>query len=222
LQSSARAIVFGANYSVYTRIVRLALLEKGIAYDLREVDIFAPGGPPAGYMNCHPFARIPAFEHGDVRLYETGAITRYVDDAFSGPRLQPADALMRARMNQAVSILDAYAYRTWVWDIFVERVRKPQRGEEADEAKISGALPRARTCLESLQSIQSGQPWIAGSDLSLADLYALPMLALFRLTPEGRAMLGEFPRRTDWLDRISVRASVAATRSPIEDGSPAR
>jgi hypothetical protein len=35
-------------------------------------------------------------------------------------------------------------------------------------------------------------------------------------------MLGEFPRRTDWLDRISVRASVAATRSPIEDGSPAR
>ena len=38
--------VYGAPYSVYVRIVRLALEEKGVAYRLEEVDIFADGGPP--------------------------------------------------------------------------------------------------------------------------------------------------------------------------------
>ena len=67
-------IVFGAAYSVYVRIVRLALEEKGVAYRLEEVDIFAEGGPPADHLARHPFARIPAFEHEGFALFETAAI----------------------------------------------------------------------------------------------------------------------------------------------------
>ena len=36
--------LFGAEYSVYTRIVRLALEEKGVSYRLEPVDIFAEDG----------------------------------------------------------------------------------------------------------------------------------------------------------------------------------
>jgi glutathione S-transferase len=217
LTATASPIVFGARYSVYTRIVRLALVEKGIAHELREVDIFAPGGPPAGYLERQPFARIPAFEHDGLALYETGAVARYIDEALPGPRLQPEDVLARARMNQAISILDAYAYRTWVWDIFVERVRKPQRGEQTDEARLAAALPRARVCLESLDAIGEGAPWLAGPELTLADLYALPMLVLYRLTPEGAVMLQDQPRLSQWLERMQQRPAVRATRFPLED-----
>ena len=77
-------IIFGAAYSVYVRAVRLALAEKGVAYRLEEVDIFAEGGPPPGYLERHPFARIPAFEHGGFRLHETNAISLYVEEAFEG------------------------------------------------------------------------------------------------------------------------------------------
>jgi len=76
----------------------------------------------------HPFGKIPAFEHAGFRLYEAGAITRYVDEAFPGHRLQPDDACGRARTNQIISILDSYAYRTLVWDIYVERVTRPAGG----------------------------------------------------------------------------------------------
>ena len=93
-------ILFGAAYSVYVRIARLALAEKGVAYRLVEVDIFAEGGPPADYAARQPFGRIPAFEHDGFRLYESGAITRYVDEAFPGPPLQPAEPQARARVNQ--------------------------------------------------------------------------------------------------------------------------
>jgi glutathione S-transferase len=105
-----KQIVFGAPYSVYVRAVRLALEEKGIPYELVPVDVFAAGGPPPDHMARHPFGKIPAFEHAGFRLYEAGAITRYVDDVFPGPPLQPNDPHGRAGINQIVSILDSYAY----------------------------------------------------------------------------------------------------------------
>jgi len=73
------------------RIVRLALEEKEVKYDLVGVDVFAKTGVPKEHLTRHPFGRIPAIEHGDFRLYETGAIVRYIDDAFPGCNLQPTD-----------------------------------------------------------------------------------------------------------------------------------
>ena len=133
-------ILFGAAYSVYVRIARLALAEKGVAYRLVEIDIFAEGGPPAEYAARQPFGRIPAFEHDGFRLYESGAITRYVDEAFAGPPLQPQDPRGRARVNQILSILDSYAYRTLVWDIY-RRARAG--GRERPRARTKpGSPPR--------------------------------------------------------------------------------
>src|SRR5260370_28342586 len=141
MRSGDRPIVFGAPYSVYVRAVRPALEQKGIAYELVPVDILAPSGPPADHMKRHPFGKIPAFEHEGFRLYEAGAITRYVDEMFAGPSLQPADPRSRARMTQIIGILDSYAYRTLVWDIYVERVARPATRSAADQVRIAAALP---------------------------------------------------------------------------------
>lgn len=208
--------VFGAAYSVYVRIVRLVLVEKDVPYELEEVDVFGPGGPPAVYLERHPFGRMPAFEHDGFRLYETSAITRYVDEAFDGPALQPPDPPTRARMNQIISVLDSYAYRTLVWDLFVERVRAPAQGRLPDEARIAAALPRAETALDALVELMAGGPYLAGPRLTLADLHAAPMFIYARLADEGAALLHRRPALTAWLDRVLERPSVAATRSPFE------
>ena len=214
--SRQRLVLHGAAYSVYTRIVRLVLMEKGLSYDLREVEVFGPGGPPKAYLALHPFGRIPALEHGSMRLYETGAITRYLDAAFPEPPLLPTSPRRRARVDQIIGILDSYAYRAMVWDIFVERIRAPAQGRVPDEARISAALPHARTCLEALEALQDGRRFLVGSRLTLADLHAIPILAYFVMTPEGRALMREFPVLGAWWARISARPSVSATRSPFE------
>ena len=211
-----KPIVFGATYSVYVRIVRLALEEKAVDYRLAEVDVFAAGGPPAEYRRRHPFGRIPAFEHGGFRLYEAGAIARYVDEVFPGPALMPATAQARARVNQIIGILDSYAYRTWVWDIYVERMRLAERAGAPDEAKIAAALPRAETCLAAIEDLMTGGPHLLGDRPTLADLHAAPMIALFRLAPEGRAMLAGHARLAEWWEAMNRRPSMAATRSPRE------
>jgi len=206
---SAKPVLYGARYSVYVRAALLALQEKGVAFDLVEVDIFAPEGPPPGYLERHPFGRIPAFEHDGFALYETAAITRYVDEAFSGPALQPADACGRARMTQIIGILDSYAYRPMVWDVYVERVSKPREDRPSDEARIAAALPRARLCLDVLEGFLGDRPWLLGGAPSLADLHAAPILDYFRMAPEGRELLARHGRLAAWWDRIAARPSAA-------------
>ncbi len=213
----AEPIVFGAAYSVYLRAVRLALEEKGVPYRLEEVDIFADGGPPEDYLARHPFARIPAFEHEGFRLYETSAISLYVDEAFDGPPLMPGDLRQRARAHQIIGILDNYAYRTLVWDVFVERVQVPQGGGTSDETKIAEALTRARTCLAAVEALMAHSAYLAGPQLSLADLRAAPMIAKFRMAPEGARLLDEFPGLARWWDGMAKRPSLAATRSAMDD-----
>lgn len=209
-------VLRGATYSVYTRIARLALAEKALAYTFEEMDIFAEGQPSAEHLARHPFGRIPVLEQGTFSLYETAAICRYLDEGFAGPPLQPADAKGRARMAQIVGLLDSYAYRTLVWDVFVERIDAPREGRAPDEAKIAAALPKARLCLGALQDLMGAGPWLAGASLSLADLHAAPMLAYFRLTPEGTALLAEHPALAAWWERMSARPAMAATRFALE------
>jgi len=212
----ARPILYGATYSVYTRIARLALEEKGVSYDLVEVDVFAPGGAPPDHLRRQAFGRIPAFEHDGFRLYETCAIAGYVDEAFPGPPLMPDEARERARVRQVVSILDSYAYRPLVWDVYVERVRAHTLCRVSDEARIAAALDRAETCLRALSALRADAEWLAGVQFTLADLHAAPMVALFCLAPEGAALLGRIPGWAAWWERIQARPSIATTRFPIE------
>ncbi len=202
----------GASYSVYTRIARLALEEKLVRYELKEVEIFGPGGVPAEHLERHPFGRIPVLDHDGFRLYETAAITRYVDESFSGPTLQPTAPAARARMNQIISVLDSYAYRPMIWGVFVQRVSIPGEGGTADEQIVERALPGAAKCLEVLQAQLGDRRYLVDDMLTLADLHAAPMLMYFAVTPEGKRMLAEHPNISRWLTDMLSRASVGRTK----------
>lgn len=210
LSDVADPIVYGATYSVYVRTCRMALAEKGVPYTLVPVDVFAPGGPPAEHLARQPFGKIPAFEHDGFALYETGAITRYVDEAFDGPPLQPADPKARARMTQAIGLQDGHVYPDLVWGVYVERIEAPARGRATNEARIARLLPKAETCLAALEALANGA-WLAGDQLTLADLHAAPMFALFRRAPEGAAMMPRYPRLETWWAAISDRPSFIET-----------
>jgi glutathione S-transferase len=203
----AKPILYGADYSVYVRIARMTLAEKGVGYELVPLDIFAAEGVPAWYLELHPFGRIPALEHDGFRLFETGAIARYVDEAFDGPALQPADARGRARMGQIIGMLDAYGYRAMVWNVAVERLEKTP----PDEALIAGGLGQAETVLKVLTSLKAMGPWLLGDQLTLADLHAAPIIAYFVKVAEGRDLLARFGEIRDWYQRAAARQSFAKT-----------
>lgn len=208
--------LFGASCGVYVRIVRLALSEKGVAYRLVECDAGPFDRPPADQVPHRKYGHIPAFEHDGFRLHETGAITRYIDEGFAGPALQPSSPRGRARMHQIISLLDNYAYQPLVWDIFVERVRAAFEGRKPDQARIAAALPLAETCLDELVELMADRPYLAGDRISLADLHAAPMMIYAHMATEGAALLRERPTLLSWLNRIGRRSSIGDTRTPLE------
>ena len=82
-----------------------------------------------------------------------------------------------------------------VWDVYVERVDKPNEGKPTDEALIASGLEKSRTCLAALTKLKAPGDWLLGEQLTLADLHAAPMFAYFAKAPEGRALLAEYPER---------------------------
>jgi glutathione S-transferase len=212
--------LLGLSISVYTRIARIALEEKGIDYRLEEVDVFADPGPPLDYLALNPFGTIPCLLHGDLVLYETSAITRYVDEIAPTVDLQPAAPMERARMNQIIGMLDSYCYRPMIWDVYVQRVVVPAGGGETDEARIVAALTGLRSLLEQLDQWRGERGFLVGQALSLADLHLYPMLSYFTETPEGIAMLDTFPRLQQWMRLMQLRHSVCAT--PFHSQAQAR
>jgi glutathione S-transferase len=204
--------LYGPVYSTYTRTARLALEEKGIAYDLREVDTLAGEGQKTEHLARHPWGKVPVLEHDDFSLYETVAITRYVDEGFPGSALQPADVRRRARMTQICAVLDHYGWSPMVITVFVQRVIVPMRGGTPDQAAIDAALPQAKRVLAAIEGLMDGEEFLIGEALSLADLHLVPILDYFARTADGRTALERHPRLSAWWGHIEQRPSVTRTR----------
>lgn len=213
-------VLHGYRYSVYTRIARVGLVEKGVAYGYAEVNPFAADMPP-DYLALHPFRRVPTLVHGDFVLYETAAIARYVDEAFDGPALQPANPRERARMAQIVSIADSYGYWPMVRQVFSQRVFGPCLGRAIDEGQLRAGLEASSRVLAALNPLVASGRALVGDNPSLADFHLAPMMAYFTMAPEGAAELARHANLSAWWESWSRCKSLKETDPGLPEASAA-
>lgn len=198
----ADVTIIGPALSTYVRTVRMTCMEKGVDHSLEEVGLGSEES-----ARHHPFRKVPAFRHGDFELFETHAIARYLDAAFDGPALVPSDARAAARMDQWISATNSYLYPAVIGGVVLPRFGFA----EASEGAIADAHERAKHCLSVLDdALQSGD-WLAGGEMSLADLFPTPILFYFSMTPEGKKTLPENAALSRWYERCSGRKSFEAT-----------
>jgi len=200
----------GYQYSVYTRIARMVLAEKNVNYTRIEVDPFQDFVPEQ-YRAMHPFLRVPTFVHDDFVLYETSAISRYIDDSFGGPPLQPANFRERARMAQIISVIDNYGYWPMVRQVASQRIFRPLEGERADELEVQRGLEKSIQVLDAIEELFTGRQFLVGTQLSLADIHLAPMIAYFAMTAEGVTALSGRSRLSRWWTHMQEYPSVIAT-----------
>jgi len=209
-------LLHGADYSVYTRIARLALIAKGVAHRLVQTDVFDDPEAREAQRGRHPFGRIPSLDHDGFRLYETTAMTRYVDEAFDGPALQPGEPRARARQNQMVALLDAYGYRPMVWGLYVAERKARERGLVPD---LAAAVAESRQCLAALAALAAPPvegPWLLGAAPCLADFHAAPMIAYLLEAGPGPVLIAEQPRLAAWWETVQRHPAMVATPYPSE------
>ncbi|WP_333587894.1 glutathione S-transferase family protein [Phenylobacterium sp.] len=185
--------------SAYLWTAMMAADEKGLAYSH---EALALGSPE--HLALHPFGKMPVLQDGDRVLFETLAICVYLDEAFEGPPLQPATPAGRAQMLKWIGVVNAYVFP--VMNRFMkERLVRPAWGFDPDRAFIASARDPLGVILRELEAALSAHPCLAGEDFTLADIFLLPQLKFFALTPEGEAFMARAPASADWLGRMSAR-----------------
>jgi glutathione S-transferase len=203
-------VIYGIPPSTYTRTARLACEEKGAPYRLEPIEFGS-----AQHRALHPFGKIPILEHGDVRLFETLAITRYIDEAFDGPALQPKDAKARAMMSQWISATLDYVYPVIVRGLILPRLVFPSRGVPVDEAAVKANLPKVEETLRILDGALGKQRFFVGDALSLADLFVLPIVPYVGMVPDSAPLLDKCANLKRWRDAMLARKSAPATEPKL-------
>ena len=202
--------LWGFDGSTYVRTVKMLLAEKGVTdYEQVPVDVLAGEPQKPEHLARHPFGKVPVLDHGDLRLIETSAITRYLDDVLPGKSLTPGNARDRARMDMTIGLIDSYGYNALVGGVAAFHLFPDFVGGKNEEMRQSG-IETGRKLIDYLMKIRGSSPFIAG-DLSLADLYLAPVIAYVTMTPDKDALFAS-DGIADWWQRIEALPSFNETQ----------
>lgn len=211
--------------------VRIALAEKGLAWDSRECAGLTLRDPE--YLKLNPGGFVPTLVHDGVVLNESRIISEYIEEAFDGPALMPQDAKERhgARL-WSKQIDDSLHLNVFILtfaaimrDMFLgmrpevrvkalpglqDPVKRRISEELLDRGMaspwIAMAVGRFRRLLGDMESRLSMSPYLAGSAYSLADADYTPYLNRLCLLGLSGLITGK-PAVEDWWSRMQQRPS---------------
>jgi glutathione S-transferase len=111
-------------------------------------------------------------EDAGFLVYESRAIARYIAAKAQSPLL-PTDARAAALFEQAASV-ETSNFDPFASAIFIERFSKPRRGLTTDEARVAEVTNTLAGKIAAYEVILGKQRYLAGDELTLADLFHLP------------------------------------------------
>jgi len=232
--------LYDAHGSPCARRVRAVLLEKGLRWTTRLLDLTRMEQKHPDYLALNPNGVVPTLVHGDRVLYESNVITEYLDDVFPEPPLYPRDpwARARAKMWQAFELAMAKDFRPLMYARVIgpyDRLRPREavmsdarrstddpahldwvRRVYDDEVVSAGETQHLESLLvqrlDQLEAALTGHDWLVGARYSIADLSVAPRVQMY---PVVQIPLepGRHPRVCAWLARLAARPSFARSEA---------
>jgi glutathione S-transferase len=201
--------LWGFDGSTYVRTVKMVLAEKAFTgFTQVQLNVLAGEPKTPEHLARHPFGKVPVLDHDGLRILETAAIARYLNDVLPGTSLIPSTPKDRGRMDMIVGITDSYGYGALVGGVAAYHLFPDFVGGKNDAMRAAG-LENGRKMLTLAMQTKGASPFIAG-DLSLADLFLAPILFYVALTPDKDAVF-DVPGFADWWAKIQNLPSFKAT-----------
>ena len=195
--------------SPYAMSAFVALSVKQLPFELRTVDLSAGAHHAPDFAGLSMTRRVPTLLHGEFALSESSAIDEYIEDAFPGARLYPADPRQKARARQVQAWL-----RSDLMPIRMERSTEVVfYGAKAPALSAAGQAAAAKLFAAADALLPAGQDNLCG-DWCIADVDLALMLN--RLVMNGDAVpprLADYARR-QW-QHPAVQRWVAFERPPL-------
>ncbi len=198
--------------SPYAQKNKIALYEKGIAFDLKMPTGIGSGHADKEFANANPRAEVPVMIDDGFAIFDSTIILEYLEEKFPTPALLPRDPKARAQARMIEEAMDTH-YEAINWGMGELRWFKRAEGAAA-QAIEARAVGQARGYFAWLERQLGDKQWFNGETFGWADLSVVPYLNTsrgFGIQPEATSKLGQ------WHVRANARPSVQKTREAAAD-----
>lgn len=197
--------------SSYVQKVKIALREKGLAFDLELPAGLGSGSAGGPFVDASPRAEVPALVDGDVRIFDSTIILEYIEEKWPTPPLLPKDPALRAKARMIEDMGDTH-YEAINWGL--GEIRWFKRAEGALAERLRQAAGEQTAKIQAWLETELGDnDYFLGPSFGWADLSAAPYVnrsVYYGFAPPAGSALSR------WLERIRERPSVKQTFAEYE------
>jgi len=210
-------VLHGSLRSTCTQLVMVVLKEKNVPYTFVAVNLGKGEQKAPTYVLKHPFGVVPYIDDEGFILYESRAICRYIATKYDsqGPKLIPTDIQGAALFEQAASTEVSY-FSPHTRGIRWEKIVKPLIGLTRDDARIAESESQLIKSLDVYEVMLGKQKYIAGDELTLADIFHIPQGLGALPSPNGVDLLEQRPNFARWWKEINSRPSWLAVKAAFD------
>jgi len=190
----------------YSHRARIVLAEKGVTYDLFEINV---ENPVDALLELNPYNTVPTLVDRDLVLYESEIIMEYLDERFPHPPLMPVYPVARARSRLMLHRVNRD------WYVLMNKILAKNTSAE-EKAASQKALKES---IISVTPMFKEMPYFLSEEFSLVDCAIAPMLWRLglmgiELPPEAAPIL-EYAKRLFARDAFLV--SLTDTERAFDD-----
>jgi glutathione S-transferase len=204
----------GFHISNYFCKVRIAMLEKGVPFEL---DPTCRPSQKEEFLARTPMGKVPFIEIDGAELCESQVICEYLEEAFPQKPLYPRHPLERARVRELITLMELHVElvaRRLYGQVFFGQPANEEVKQAVEKDLLKG--------IRAVRARAKFDPYIAGSQLTLADCAAyvhLPLVSIATKLAYGRDMLESMPQIKPYLKMLGERP---AFRTVSEDRKAAQ
>lgn len=162
----------------FSRKVRLLLSEKGVAYELRREN---PWDGRDEFLNFNPAGRTPVLHNAEKKftLVDSRAICEYFEETVDNSPMIVGTAATRAEIRRLVALFDENFFDDVTAPLLQERMKKRLfHRAPPDSGMLRAAMKLANEHLDYMDYLIDNRPWMAGAQMSLADLTAAAQISV--------------------------------------------
>lgn len=163
--------LYSSDTDPYCHMVRIVLAEKGINYEVHDVDV---NDTPEDLKDLNPYNEVPTLVDRDLVLYGHQVIMEYLDERFPHPPLMPVDPVSRARNRLMLRRIERD------WYTLSDKIAK---GEDVDNAR-----KELSDSLLTVSPIFEQKKYFMSDDFTVMDCALAPLL--WRLQHYGVVLPG--------------------------------
>lgn len=199
------------------RKVRLALGEKRLAFDER---VLEPWQENTELLSLTPTAELPVFADEDGTVVgDHVAIVEYLDETHPDSSLIGRTPASRAEARRLAAWFDLKFHREVTQHIAGEKLwRRVSANAAPDSRALRAGRENIHTHMQYICWLKERRSWLAGDDISVADLAAAANVSLVDYC--GDMPWEQYPEAKEWYVRVKSRPSFRALLKDVIPGVP--